>query len=147
VSDTGQVSDDTERTCDYCGEEPDLGRPGLLGTVGGPNDPYDYLCIRHWRAFERGDLDLDSSLVTDGGTDRPDVETIGDGGGPRDDPLIPCHQCGTEERFMTMKRDPDWTLEYVDSPRWIAFCPDCSPRNDRPVGADNEPSEEVSDRV
>jgi len=64
---TDESSSGTERTCDYCGEEPDLGRPGLLGTFGAPNDPYDYLCIRHWRAFERGDLDLNGGLKTDGG--------------------------------------------------------------------------------
>jgi len=68
----GGSTRDTERTCDYCGEEPDLTRPGLLGTYGGSNDPYDYLCIRHWRAFKRGELDFDGGPVTDGGADRPD---------------------------------------------------------------------------
>lgn len=42
-------------------------------------------------------------------------------------PLIPCHECGTEERFMTMKRDDEWTLEYTDPPHWVAFCPECDP--------------------
>lgn len=43
-------------------------------------------------------------------------------------PLIPCHGCGIEERFLEMKRDPEWTLEYVDEPRWVAHCPECDPR-------------------
>lgn len=62
------------------------------------------------------------------GTDRPGVETIGAGGGPRDDPEIPCHGCGTEERFTAMKRSDAWTLTYLDdgSGQWVAYCPDCS---------------------
>jgi hypothetical protein len=73
--------------------------------------------------------------MTDGqstdATEQPDVETIGPGGGARGNPLIQCNECGTEERFMTMKRDPNWTMEYLDAPRWVAFCPDCPPRNGR----------------
>jgi hypothetical protein len=84
-------------------------------------------------------------LATDGGrrsdgTERPDVETIGCGGGARGNPLIQCNECGTEERFMTMKRDSDWTMEYLDAPRWVAFCPDCSPRNGRSEAPDTERS-------
>ena len=61
------------------------------------------------------------------GTDHPGVETIGAGGGPRDDPKIPCHGCGSEERFMTMTRSDDWTLTYLNdgSGQWVAYCPEC----------------------
>lgn len=69
-------------------------------------------------------------MSSDGG-DGPNIETIGAGGGGRANPLIPCHECATEERFMKIKRDPDWTLEYLDAPRWVAFCPDCPARNGR----------------
>lgn len=61
------------------------------------------------------------------GTENPGVETIGAGGGPRDDPLLPCHDCEAEERFMAMKRN-EWELEYLDdgSGQWVAYCPECS---------------------
>lgn len=61
------------------------------------------------------------------GCDRetPGVETIGAGGGPRDDPSIPCHGCGDEERFMTIKRSDSWQMEYQEDGAWVAFCPDC----------------------
>lgn len=62
--------------------------------------------------------------------DQPGVDSVAGGpsGGPRDNPLIPCHECGTEERFIQMKRDPKWTLEYLDAPHWVAYCPECDPR-------------------
>lgn len=43
-------------------------------------------------------------------------------------PLLPCHECGTEERFVTMKRSDEWNLEYLDdgSGQWVAYCPECS---------------------
>jgi hypothetical protein len=61
------------------------------------------------------------------GTDHPDVETFGSGGGPRADPLIPCNDCGDEERCSTMKRRDDWNLTYLDdgSGQWVAYCPEC----------------------
>lgn len=40
-------------------------------------------------------------------------------------PKIPCHGCGREERFMTMKRSDDWTLTYPDDDQWVAYCPEC----------------------
>lgn len=55
----------------------------------------------------------------------PGVETIGAGGGSRDDPAIPCHDCGDEERFTTIKRSDDWQMEYREDGTWGAFCPDC----------------------
>jgi len=46
----------------------------------------------------------------------------------RGNPKLPCHDCGTEERFMTMKRSDDWQLEYIEdgSGQWVAYCPECS---------------------
>lgn len=45
-----------------------------------------------------------------------------------ENPLLPCHECGVKERFMTMKRSNEWELEYLDdgSGQWVAHCPDCS---------------------
>lgn len=44
-----------------------------------------------------------------------------------DNPLIPCTECGREDRFIAMKRAEDWELEYVDGgPEWVAYCPECS---------------------
>jgi hypothetical protein len=57
--------------------------------------------------------------------DIPGVETVGTGGGPRDNPTIPCHGCGDEERFTVMKQRDDWRMEYRDGGEWVAFCPDC----------------------
>ena len=63
------------------------------------------------------------------GRDTPGIETISSVGGPRGNPLLPCHECGTETRFMTMKRDDDWTMKYLDdgSGHWVAYCPECLP--------------------
>jgi len=64
------------------------------------------------------------------GTDHPGVETVGAGGGPRDDPLIPCHSCGDEERFTAMKRGDEWEMLYLDPDgrEWVAYCPQCGPQ-------------------
>ena len=61
-------------------------------------------------------------------SEHPGVETIGAGGGPRDDPSIPCHGCGTEDLFSTMKRSDAWTLTYLEdgSGQWVAYCSNCS---------------------
>jgi len=47
----------------------------------------------------------------------------------RANPALPCHDCGTEERFLTMKADDEWYLQHLDdgSGEWVAYCPDCSP--------------------
>lgn len=68
--------------------------------------------------------------TSEDGIDRPGVETIGAGGGPRDNPKIPCHGCGTEERFRAIKRSDVWTMTYLDggSGQWIAYCPECDPQ-------------------
>lgn len=45
-----------------------------------------------------------------------------------ENPLLPCHECEADERFMAMKRSDDWTMEYLDdgSGQWVAYCPECS---------------------
>lgn len=35
---------------------------------------------------------------------------------------------------MAMKRNPEWTMEYVDAPYWRAWCPDCSPKEEKDDG-------------
>lgn len=42
-------------------------------------------------------------------------------------PKVPCHGCGVEERYMTLKRSDGWSMEYLDdgSGEWIAYCPEC----------------------
>jgi len=49
-----------------------------------------------------------------------------------ENPLLPCHECGTEERFMATRRSDDWTMEYLDdgSGQWVAYCPECSVRTE-----------------
>lgn len=44
---------------------------------------------------------------------------------PPANPKIPCHGCGVEERFLTMKESTDWTMAYVNDEEWVAYCPDC----------------------
>jgi hypothetical protein len=49
-----------------------------------------------------------------------------------ENPLLPCHECGTEGRFMTMKWSDKWELEYLNdgSGQWVAYCPECSVRTE-----------------
>jgi len=43
-------------------------------------------------------------------------------------PKVPCVGCVTEERFMTVKRSDEWSVEITDDEtgEWVAYCPDCS---------------------
>lgn len=51
----------------------------------------------------------------------------------RGNPLLPCHECGAEERFLAMKRSEDWVLQYLDdgSGEWVAYCERCSTEGNR----------------